>query len=76
MTNVKWQGILLILLGFLLIGSGLYIYFVAHTIYPDSDSSRVQNLNWLLKNIGKEGVIILLSSIGVFFVFLGIRKLK
>lgn len=70
------MAILYLLIGLILIAAGLYVYFVAHVIYPNSDSSRVHDMNWLLRYLGKTGVTILFSSIGLIYVILGIRKFK
>lgn len=76
MKREKVESIILIVIGLIIIASGLYIYFVANTIYPDTNSSRVRQLNWLLKNFGKNGTTILISIVGAFFVILGFRRLK
>lgn len=76
MKNRKAEGIILIMLGTIIICSGLYVYFVAHTIYPNSSSSRVQDLNWLLKTFGKTGTAALFIFIGCLPVYWGIKKLS
>jgi uncharacterized membrane-anchored protein YitT (DUF2179 family) len=75
MINRKTESILLILIGLIITGCGLYIYFVAHTIYPRSESSRVQDLNWLLKTFGKTGTAILFGLTGLIPVWVGIKKI-
>jgi uncharacterized membrane protein len=65
----------MIIAGLVIIGCGLYIYFVAHTIYPDSTSSRVQRLNWLLRNLGRVPTSLLFIFIGFIPVFSGIKRL-
>jgi len=74
-NNIKFHTILLMITGLIIIACGLYIYFVAHTIYPDSTSSRVQNLNWLLRNFGRLPTTIIFVLIGCIFLFKGIGKL-
>jgi uncharacterized membrane protein len=75
MKNKKLEGIILIVVGFIIIGCGLYIYFVAHTIYPNSTSNRVQDLNWLLKTFGKLPLTILICMIGLIPIYTGLKKL-
>lgn len=74
--NKKAEAAILILVGLIIIGAGLFIYFVAHTIYPDSASSRVQRLNWLLKNLGRVPTSLLFIVIGCIPVLKGIKKLR
>lgn len=74
--NKKIHAALLILSGLIIIGCGLYVYFVAHTIYPHSGSSRVQDLNWLLRTFGKTGTAALFIFIGFFPFYWGTGKLR
>ncbi len=66
----------MIVTGLLVIGAGLFIYFVAHTIYPDSPSTRVQNLNWLLKTFGKTTTASVFGIIGLVMIISGARKIR
>lgn len=75
MKNKRLESLILIFLGLIIIGAGLFVYFFANTIYPNSDSSRVQDLNFLLEHLGKTGTAILFSVIGVLPIVAGIRKL-
>jgi len=70
----KTEGFIRIITGLIIIGCGLYIYFVAHTIYPNSDSNRVQDLNWLLKTFGRLPLSIIICAIGVIPVYSGVKK--
>ncbi len=72
----KFSGIALILTGLVVIGTGLFIYLIVHTIYPGSQSTGVQNLNWLLKTFGKTTTASLLGAIGLLMIVSGIRKFR
>jgi hypothetical protein len=74
--NKKRQAFLFILVGIIIICSGLYVYFVAHSLFPNSESSRVRDFNWLLKTFGKTGTAILFCLIGIILVYTGFRKLR
>lgn len=74
--NTTGKALLLMVIGLIIISAGLYVYYYAHTVYPDSGSSRVQDLNWLLQHIGKTGVLIVCSMIGGIFIVIGIRKIQ
>ncbi|HRI23911.1 MAG TPA: hypothetical protein PLZ45_04515 [Ferruginibacter sp.] len=76
MKSDKFNGIAMIVTGLLVIGAGLFIYFVAHTIYPDSPSTRVQNLNWLLKTFGKTTTASVFGIIGLVMIISGARKIR
>lgn len=76
MKSDKFNGGAMIVTGLLVIGAGLFIYFIAHTIYPDSPSTRVQNLNWLLKTFGKTTTASLIGIIGLLMIVWGIRKFR
>ena len=75
MKNRKLEGVIILLCGVICIGAGLYIYSTAHTIYPNSGSSRVQDLNWLLRNFGKTGTAILFALPGFIAVYIGLGKI-
>ncbi|HQW84059.1 MAG TPA: hypothetical protein PK987_06360 [Ferruginibacter sp.] len=76
MKSKKVEALIFLFTGLIIISAGLYIYFAAHTIYPNSDSSRVQDLNWLLKKFGRAGTAILILATGIISVYWGIRRLK
>lgn len=76
MKNKRTQAVILMLMGFIMIGAGLYIYFAADIIYDDSGSSRVKDLNRLLKLLGKTGTAVLVSATGLVFTWIGLRKLN
>lgn len=75
MINKKAEGGVLIFCGLICIAAGLFVYFTAHTIYPHSDSSRVQDLNWLLKTFGKAGTAGLFSAPGLIAIYAGVKRL-
>lgn len=75
-NKLKGEAILIILTGLIIIGCGLYIYFVAHTIYPNPESRRVKELNWLLRNFGRLPTAAFVVLIGCISVFIGIGKLR
>lgn len=75
MKNKKAEGIILIICGLICIAAGLFVYFTAHTIYPASESSRVQDLNWLLETFGKTGTALLFSAPGVIAIYAGVKRL-
>lgn len=75
MKNKKAEGGIFIFCGLVCIAAGLFVYFTAHTIYPHSESSRVQDLNWLLKTFGKTGTALLFSAPGVIAIYAGVRRL-
>ena len=52
MENKKTTGSVIIFCGLICIAAGAFVYFTANKIYPDSASSRVQDLNWLLDMFG------------------------
>lgn len=76
MKSQKFNGIAMIVTGLVVIGAGLFIYFIAHTVYPDTPSTRVQNLNWLLKTFGKTTTASLFAIIGLLMIISGIRKTR
>ncbi len=76
MKNRKAEGLLLIIAGLVIIGSAFFIYFYVDKTYPDSSSSRVQQLNWLLNTFGKTGTTALLAVVGLVPVYFGVRKLR
>lgn len=76
MKGNKLNGLILLCCGIMIIAAGLFIYFLAHQVYPVSDSPRVQDLNTLLNLFGKTGTALLVSVMGLVFVILGFRKLK
>lgn len=75
MKNKKAEGLILILTGLIIIACGLFIFFLANTSFPNSDSPRVQDLNWLLNSLGKTGTAILICSIGILPLYIGIKRL-
>jgi hypothetical protein len=76
MRNKKTEAIIIILCGLVCIAAACYVYFVAHTIYPNSDSSRVQDLNSLLKTFGKTGTAIIIAIPGLIAIYAGVKKLR
>lgn len=76
MNRNKLNGFILLCCGLIIAAAGLFIYFFAHTVYPNSDSPRVQDLNKLLTLFGRTGTALLVSGIGLLFIILGIRKLN
>ena len=76
MKNKRMEGVIIILCGLVCIGAGVFVYFVAHTIYPDSDSSRVQDLNRLLKFFGKTGTALLLALPGLIALYAGWKRIR
>jgi hypothetical protein len=76
MRNEKAEATIIIFCGLVCIAVACYVYFVAHTIYPNSSSSRVQDLNWLLKTFGKTGTAILFTIPGLIAIYAGIKKLR
>jgi cytochrome c biogenesis factor len=75
MKNKKLEAFIFIITGLIIVACGLYIYFVSHTIYHDTDSSRGRDLNWLLKTFGRTGTTLLIGAIGFIPLYLGLRKL-
>ena len=76
MRNKKGEAIIILVCGLVCIAAACYVYFVAHTIYSNSDSSRVQDLNRLLKTFGKTGTAILFVIPGLIAIYAGIKKLR
>ncbi len=76
MQNKRITGWITLLMGLLITGMALYVYFVAHTIYPHSDSTRVQDFNRLLRIFGRTGTALMLGLIGLGFVWSGGRIIK
>ncbi len=76
MKGNKLNGFILLCCGLIITAAGLFIYFVAHSVYPNSDSPRVQDLNKLLNLLGKTGTAVLVSVTGLLFTILGFKKLK
>jgi len=76
MKNRKAEGAIIIFCGLVCIAAGAFVYVTAHKIYPDSASSRVQDLNWLLERFGKTGTALLFAFPGLLAVYLGARKIK
>lgn len=76
MRNKKAEGAIIIFCGLVCIAAGAFVYLTAHKIYPDSDSSRVQDLNWLLKKFGKTGTAVLFAIPGLIAVSAGLWKMK
>jgi len=74
MRNKKLEGGLLIISGLIIIGAAFYIYFFVDKTYPGSTSSRVQDLNWLLRTFGKTGTAVLFTVIGVIPLYFGGKK--
>jgi hypothetical protein len=72
----KTEAIIIFLCGLVCIAAACYVYFVAYAIYPNSDSSRVQDLNWLLKTFGKTGAAIIIAIPGLIAIYTGIKKLR
>lgn len=76
MRSDKFNGIAMIVTGLVVMGVGIFVYFIAHTIYPDSPSTRVQNLNWLLKTFGKTATASVFGIIGILMIISGTRKFR
>lgn len=76
MRNKKAEAIIIFFCGLACLAAAAYIYLVAHTIYPDSDSSRVRDLNRLLDTFGKTGTAILVAIPGLIFIYTAIKKLR
>ncbi len=76
MKSDKFNGVALIITGLVVIGAGLFVYFIAHTIYPASPSTRVQNLNWLLRTFGKTTTASIFGVIGLLMIISGVRKIR
>ena len=76
MKNKKLNAWVMIAAGLLIIAMGLFVYFEAHTIFPDSGSSRVQDLNRLLRTFGRSGTSLLFGAIGLAIVCAGFWKHK
>jgi hypothetical protein len=70
------EGVVILFCGLVCLAGACFIYFTAHKIYPDTNSSRVRDLNWLLENFGKTGTAVLIAVPGLLAVLLGVRKLK
>lgn len=75
-NNNTVQGILILFTGLIIISCSLYIYFVIDKSYPNSTSSRVQDLNWLLNTFGKTGTAILFAIPGLIAIYAAIKKLR
>jgi hypothetical protein len=76
MRNKKAEAIIIFLCGLVCIAAACYVYFVANTIYPNSDSSRVQDLNSLLNTFGKTGTAIIIAIPGLIAIYAGLKKLR
>jgi hypothetical protein len=76
MRNKKAEAVIIIFCGLVCIAAGCFVYLVANSIYPDSDSSRVHDLNWLLSYFGKTGTATLFAIPGLIMLYAGYRKLK
>lgn len=76
MKSKKAEGLILIFCGLICIAAGLFVYFTAHTIYPESQSSRVQDLNWLLKTFGKTGTAVLFAIPGFIAFYSGWKRIR
>lgn len=67
---------MLIICGLICIAAGLFVCFTAHTIYPHSASSRVQDLNRLLKTFGKTGTAVLFAIPGFVALYFGWKRFR
>lgn len=76
MEKRRVEAAIILFCGLVCIAAGCFVYFTAHKIYPDTDSSRVRDLNWLLENFGKTGTVLLLAFPGLMAIYVGARKLK
>lgn len=76
MRYKKAEAIIITFCGAVCLAAACYVYFVAHTIYPNSDSSRLQDLNSLLKTFGKTGTAIVIAIPGLIAIYAGIKKLS
>ncbi len=76
MRNKKAVAVIIILCGLVCITAACYVYFAAHTIYSNSDSSSVQDLNRLLKTFGKTGTAIIFAIPGLIAVYAGVKRFR
>ncbi|MGB3007633.1 MAG: hypothetical protein WBC06_14045 [Chitinophagaceae bacterium] len=76
MKNKKLEKAIIIFCGLACIGAGLFVFFVIDKTYPDSTSSRVQRLNWLLNTFGKLPTALLFAGIGSLIIYFGLRKAR
>jgi hypothetical protein len=76
MRNKKTEAIIILCCGLICIAAALYVYLVAHTIHTDSDSSRILDLNRLLRTFGRRGTSILIAIPGLIMIYVSIKKLS
>jgi hypothetical protein len=76
MRNRKAEGAIIFFCGLVCIAAGAFVFFTANKIYPDSGSSRVQDLNWLLQKFGKTGTAVLFSVPGLWAIYAGGRRMR
>jgi len=76
MRNKNAEAIIILFCGLTCLAAACYIYFVAHTVHPDPDSSRVRHLNRLLNTFGKTGTAILVAIPGLIMIYAGVKKLR
>jgi uncharacterized membrane-anchored protein YitT (DUF2179 family) len=76
MRNKKAEAIIIIFCGLVCIAAACFVFFVANTIYPNSESSRVQNLNILLNTFSKTGTAIIIAIPGLMAIYAGVKKLR
>ncbi len=76
MRNKKAEAIIILFCGLVCLAAAGYIYFVAHTVHPDSGSSRVRDLNRLLNTFGKTGTALLVAIPGLIMIYVAVKKLK
>lgn len=74
MQKKKTEAVIIILCGLVCLAAACYVYFTAYTIYADSGSSRVQDLNRFLKTFGKTGTAIIIAIPGLIAVYAGLKK--
>ncbi len=76
MKRKRMEGLIIFFCGLICIGAGLFVYFSAHTIYPDSESSRIMDLNRLLKTFGKTGTALLFAMPGFLMLYYGLKQFR
>lgn len=76
MKKRNTEGIIIIFCGLVCIGAGLFVYSTANTVYPESASSRVQDLNLLLSTFGKTGTALLFAIPGFIALYSGWKRIR
>lgn len=68
------EGLILAATGATVVACGLYIYFVAHEVFPDTESSRLRDFNWLLEHLGRLPLSVLVCLIGAVMIRAGKKR--